>query len=806
MAHPTTCSRLFGKVALTALALCVLLPAARLAIGQSTPPAEEARSPGPLAPASGHARRVLLIYTEPRLTPAIVSVDGEFRSTLEGRSPEPATFYTEYLDVNLFDGVVPQPALREMLRQKYASRPIDVIVAAGSRALRIALRNRREVFSGAPIVFVAVDQAAAADLGLVSDVTGTWLRLGWAETLDLARRLEPDVRRAIVVGGSSPADRVWVDQARRQLAAASGSIEIEYLTGISLEEVLRQTAAAPKHTVVLVGTFVRDSTGRDFVTQDVIRRIVAGARVPVYGLNDNHLGTGAVGGHVLSFEAHGRVAAELALRVLAGERPAPTDAGALVSMVDDRQMRRWRFDDRRLPPGSVLLFRQPSLWEEHRGYVLGVAAALLLQSVLIGGLLVQWAQRRRAQQHLAERLRFETLVSNLSSRFAASAADDAEQSIQSGLRIVGEGLGVDLATVRILDDHGDGVRLAQAWTRDGVAPRPAVIHENQAPWIFGRVREGHVVRVAQPEDLPDAAAVDQQNLQALGLRATVVLPLVAGRAIVGCFSVGTVRETRAWPDELVSRLQLLAEIFSSALERRRAALAACESETQIRDLAGRLMTAQEEERRRIARDLHDHVNQELAALSISLSTLAQRLPAGVTSDLGDQLGQMQARTVAVSDAVRHLSHELHPGILQHVGLVAAIRGYCREFGRDNGLPIAFHADGGLGTVPPDVALCLYRVVQEGLGNVAKHAGASKVEVTVEGTGPDIVLAVTDDGCGFDPLEARSRRGLGLLSLDERVRLVGGRLTVDAGPRRGTTLRIVVPLAEAQDATRDRSAS
>src|SRR5262249_9702625 len=156
----------------------------------------------------------------------------------------------------------------------------------------------------------------------------------------------------------------------------------------------------------LVGTFVRDSAGRDLVTQDVIRRIVAGVRVPVYGLNENHLGTGVVGGHVLSFEAHGRVAAELALRVLAGERPAPTGAGTLVSMVDDRQMQRWGFDARRLPPDSVVLFRKPSLWEEHRGYVLGVAAALLLQSALIGGLLVQWAQRRRAQRRLAERLRF----------------------------------------------------------------------------------------------------------------------------------------------------------------------------------------------------------------------------------------------------------------------------------------------------------------------------------------------------------------------------------------------------------------
>ena len=144
-------------------------------------------------------------------------------------------------------------------------------------------------------------------------------------------------------------------------------------------------------------------------------------------------------------------------------------------------------------------------------------------------------------------------------------------------------------------------------------------------------------------------------------------------------------------------------------------------------------------------------------------------------------------------------------MLQHVGLAAALRGYCRDFARSHGLPVVFRAAGELGTVPADVGLCLYRVVQEALGNVAKHAAAREARVTVERAGADVVLAITDDGRGFDPAAARGRRGLGLLSLDERVRLVGGRLTVDTKPQHGTQLRIVVPVAEAEDAPRDRVA-
>ena len=205
------------------------------------------------------------------------------------------------------------------------------------------------------------------------------------------------------------------------------------------------------------------------------------------------------------------------------------------------------------------------------------------------------------------------------------------------------------------------------------------------------------------------------------------------------------------------------------------------------------MTAQEEERRRIARELHDGVNQDLAALSIALSVLEDGLPEGTPADRRHEVARLQARTVELAEAIRHLSHELHPGILQYAGLAAALRSHCREFEREHGLAVTFRADDDLGTVPADVALCLYRVTQEALKNAAKHAKARQVWVTVARDGADLVLTIRDDGRGFDLAEARGRGGLGLISLDERVRLAGGRLAIDTQPQRGTTIRVVVPL-------------
>jgi two-component system sensor histidine kinase UhpB len=184
--------------------------------------------------------------------------------------------------------------------------------------------------------------------------------------------------------------------------------------------------------------------------------------------------------------------------------------------------------------------------------------------------------------------------------------------------------------------------------------------------------------------------------------------------------------------------------------------------------------------------------------------LGKRLPAGRAADLGDDVARLQSRTVALAEAIRHLSHELHPGVLEQVGLVAALRGHCRAFEREHSLAVTFRADDALGIVPTSVALCLYRVTQEALLNIAKHAGARQVGVTVARTGANAALTVCDDGRGFDLAAVRARDGLGLISLDERVRLARGRLTIDTQPQRGTTLRIEVPLTEVRDATRNRT--
>ena len=790
---------------IAAVALWTFLGIPRPAMGQATPPTGAPTAP-PVRPAPGRqepGRWVLLLYTEPRLTPSIVSLDQGMRSTLQARSPVSVDFYTEFLDLSMFDGTVPQRELRELLRRKYEARPIDLILAGGRLAVPIALDNRDALFSGAPVVFVAVERGSAADLRLEAAVTGTWMHQGWAETLDLARRLHPGTRRAVVVVGSTPAERFYVTAAQDQLSPYAGSIEVSYLVDLGLEQVLKEISALPKDSIVLVGPFLRDGTGRDFATPWVIGRIAAVSGVPIYGLTEASIGAGAVGGHVLSFEAHGTVAADLALGVLAGERPAPTAAGTTVPMFDDRQIKRWGIDRRVLPPGSVVRFHEPSFWEHYHGYVVAAGGLLLVQSALIAALLVQRAHRRRAQRSLADRLGFETLLADLSTVLSSCPTTEVDRQVESGLRRLVEALGVDRATIWALDDRSSEARPTHSWVREGVRLTPPAVQDSEPPWIFARLRQGDAVHAPQTGGLPEGATLDRHELARLGTRSSALVPLLHAGAVVGGLSIATALEEGRLPDEMTPRLRLLANIFANALARQRADRAAHESAEHIRYLAGRLMTSQEEERRRIARELHDGVNQDLAALAIALNALESDLPESTAPEQRLEVARLGVRIVELAEAIRHLSHELHPGILEYGGLAAALRSHCREFEHEPGLTVTFRAgDDDLGTVPPDVALCLYRVTQEALKNAARHAKPSHVWAAVARDKAELMLTIGDDGCGFDLAQARSRGGLGLISLDERVRLVGGRLRIDTQPQRGTEIRVVVPLPEARDAPPD----
>ena len=239
-------------------------------------------------------------------------------------------------------------------------------------------------------------------------------------------------------------------------------------------------------------------------------------------------------------------------------------------------------------------------------------------------------------------------------------------------------------------------------------------------------------------------------------------------------------------------LMLLAVVIE---EERRTEHALRQSYEQNQDLGGRLINAQEDERARIARHLHDDLSQQLASLAIIVSGLKRKVgKPGVESEVEQTFATLQERTAAAATAVRNLSHELHPGVLEHTGLTTTLRNHCADIARHHQVTVAFNPGDGLDSLDSDVALCLFRVVQEALTNVLRHARARKICVSFMTTAESVELNVVDDGIGFVASE-RTRGGLGLRSIHERVRFMQGNVTVDSRPGEGTKVLVRIPSAQ-----------
>jgi len=222
-------------------------------------------------------------------------------------------------------------------------------------------------------------------------------------------------------------------------------------------------------------------------------------------------------------------------------------------------------------------------------------------------------------------------------------------------------------------------------------------------------------------------------------------------------------------------------------------------EEALSGMSRKLIESQEQERTRIGRELHDDVGQRLALLAVQLQQLNEN--SLILPEVRSRMGELQKQASEIAADIQSLSHELHSAKLQYLGIAAAMRGFCRDFGKQQKVEIDFQTRDLPSPLSPDISLCFFRVLQEALHNSAKHSGVRHFEVRLWGTSDEIHLTVRDSGTGFDREAARESRGLGLISMEERLKLLKGTLSIDSQPNRGTTIHARVPNSSASDSMR-----
>jgi signal transduction histidine kinase len=356
--------------------------------------------------ASGATRHVLILSGYNYTFPAATKVMDGIQKRLRERAPLEIVIDAEFLDlVRVTD---PGHALRtaNFVREKYAGDPPDAVVVVGGVTLHFVMQYRDIIAPTTPILFAGVAPASYAAERPPPEITGIITKLDLEKTIELAERLQPDARRLFVIAGSSAVeDRRWQEAARKAVMGHPRQFDTTYLFGLSYDELVAEVSKVPRDSIVVMLTFFADGAGKPFVPGEVAKEIARISPAPVYGPYDTYIGNGVVGGFVETFESLGNVAADLVLEVLAGKDPATIPAHtnpAQAFRVDARAMDRFGLNQSNLPPGSTVLFKEPSLWDQHRTFILATALVVALQSLVLAALLSQRLRRRQVEVSLKE--------------------------------------------------------------------------------------------------------------------------------------------------------------------------------------------------------------------------------------------------------------------------------------------------------------------------------------------------------------------------------------------------------------------
>jgi PAS domain S-box-containing protein len=698
-------------------------------------------------------KSVLVLYDERDKLPGLAVLDQSLRSTVSSAAAFEIDVYSESLDRSRFQDEGYNQVLSDFLRRKYSRKKIDVIVAAMGPSLDFLLAHAEEIFPGIPIVFCGVDQREIESRNLKSNVTGVLVKRRFKETLDAALRLQPNTRQVVFIAGTSDFDKRLLEQAMGELRPYEDRLAFRYLTNLALDELLKEVSQLPPHTIILFSTVFRDGAGQSFITHNVVSLVSKQANVPVYGFLDQYMGRGIVGGHLYSVEAHGKKAGELALRILEGQKAADipiAEEDASFDMFDWRQLQRWGISEEDLPPSSNLRFKELSAWEQYKWHIAGAVALSIFQTFLIAWLLLAQKRRRAAEKQrnafqqlaVAEHRRLDEVVANTPGVVWEALVDQ-----RTGVRRINfvsdyiEKM-LDYSVEEWLSTPNMGTSLVAEEDRDLVnRAMNAVVNQGQGQTVEYRwlAKDGKP-RWVEAKVVP----IQDETGKTIGLRG-----------------------------------------FTMDISERKKA------EEVVHDLSRRLMNAQEKERARLARELHDDLSQSIALMSIQLSVLRNE-----PKDLDyvkDQLDQFASDVGRLSGDVHRISHELHPAKLSQLGLESSLRGLCRSLSVAHPLKIDFEAENLPRHLPEDISLCLYRIVQESLQNVIKHSRATSTQVNIKLENGNIHLSVSDNGKGFNPTAKKSKEALGLISIDERARAVKGESKIISAVGTGTKIEILIPV-------------
>ncbi len=581
---------------------------------------------------STHPTRILLIYGSPPEAPATAAFTRRLRTTVRTGVAAHVEFYEEYLDFDRFPRPQREEQLVGYLAEKYRSLRPDAVVAVGEGALRFVEGRVGGLLHEVPVLFALVRSSGVDLRALPAHETGRLMSVPFAATLALARRLQPDAERAVIVAGPARVASIVAGDALAAIAGARGRLPAVVLRGRSLRDLHAALGRLSPRTIVLLVEYRRDSEGLEYFPTDVVAGVAQASRAPVYGAMRHWVGAGIVGGATIDIEDEGARTGRLLLRVLArraGEPLPPVEAAGATPVVDWRALQRWRLPEGALPRDTEVRFQTPTTWARYRTMLLATAAVLVAQSTLIALLLVERRRRLAAQHAVEEQAAFEQTIAELTADAVRHAPDEGQGALEAALARIGR---LARASGAELVQYADG----PAWP------------ERRLRWTNATLA-------------PPATANGQARLE---------IPLVVDDRPVGALALHRAGG-RPWSRRMVARVEAAGELVAGALARaravqaivreeelNRAVLASLSTQIAILDRDGRIVRVNEAWRATAQRGAVDVVHD--AFLGVSYLDECRRAEARGCDEAGAVRRGIEAVLAGERAAFRHHYHCLPP--------------------------------------------------------------------------------------------------------------------------------------------------
>ena len=398
-----------------------------------------------------------MLYWYNKDFPGNILFEQSFQAVLNSAAVGNVEYYPEYLESNRFPGEAQSQLLRDYLRQKYADRTVDVVVANTDASLNFLLKYRSDLFPHTPIVYLAVKRLTKEELTAEPGITGLIPANTHRETVNLALTLHPATENIFVVSGTPEHDKRFETIAQNELSGYESKLRITYVTDLPLDELIARTRTLPKHSIIL---YVWQQSQIDdeplLETWETLNRFAPSASAPIYGMGSVNVGYGMVGGYVSGSDSNGTRMGEIVMEILNGKKPQdiPVESTPAVPMFDWRELRRWGISEESLPLGSIVRFKELSFWVQYKWRIIGFLSLFFLQTLFIAGLLIERGRRRRAKEsldqlnaELEQRIVARTAALDAKSRELETFAYSVAHDLKAPLR------GIDGYSRLLLEDY-----------------------------------------------------------------------------------------------------------------------------------------------------------------------------------------------------------------------------------------------------------------------------------------------------------------------------------------------------------------